>query len=110
MIRDSDGTVLSDRKSPMQDMESILLSVLLEITMHGQRRIRISYSRHFWMTSPKGSTENTLYIGLMDDFFDEQFRVNDTRSSFQNTGRYMIEQLTVLFRRISGATTAQITA
>ena len=34
-------------KSPMQDMESILLSVLLEITMHGQRRIRISYSRHF---------------------------------------------------------------
>ena len=28
-------------------------------------------------------TENTLYIGLMDDFFDEQFCVNDSEAAFK---------------------------
>ena len=87
VIRDSDGTVLSDE---ITNAGYGIYSTICIIRDHNAwaKENQDKLQQTFLMTSPKVATAKQL----------------------SNTGRYMIEQLTVLFRRISGATTAQITA
>ena len=92
VIRDSDGTVLSDE---ITNAGYGIYSTICIIRDHNAwaKENQDKLQQTFLMTSPKVATEKTLHIGQLS-----------------NTGRYMTEQLTVLFQQTSGATTAQITA
>ena len=97
VIRDSDGTVLSD-----------------EITNAGYgiySTICIIRDHNAWAKENQDKLQQTFLMTLdlwMISLMNSSVLM--TAKQLSNTGRYMIEQLTVLFRRISGATTAQITA
>lgn len=82
VIRDSDGTVLSDE---ITNAGYGIYSTICIIRDHNAwaKENQDKLQQTFLMTSPKVATENTLYIGLMDDFFDEQFRVNDSEAAFK---------------------------
>ena len=106
MIRDSDVTVLSDE---ITNAGYGIYSTICIIRDHNAwaKENQDKLQQTFLMTSPKVATENTLHIGLMDLMNSS---VLMTAKQLSNTGRYMTEQLTVLFQQTSGATTAQITA
>lgn len=82
VIRDSDGTVLSDE---ITNAGYGIYSTICIIRDHNAwaKENQDKLQQTFLMTSPKVATENTLHIGLMDDFFDEQFRVNDSEAAFK---------------------------
>ena len=82
VIRDSDGTVLSDE---ITNAGYGIYSTICIIRDHNAwaKENQDKLQQTFLMTSPKVATENTLHIGLMDDFFDEQFRVNDSEAAFR---------------------------
>ena len=82
VIRDSDGTVLSDE---ITNAGYGIYSTICIIRDHNAwaKENQDKLQQTFLMTSPKVATENTLRIGLMDDFFDEQFRVNDSEAAFK---------------------------
>ena len=82
VIRDSDGTVLSDE---ITNAGYGIYSTICIIRDHNAwaKENQDKLQQTFLMTSPKVATENTLYIGLMDDFFDEQFCVNDSEAAFK---------------------------
>ena len=82
VIRDSDGTVLSDE---ITNAGYGIYSTICIIRDHNAwaKENQDKLQQTFLMTSPKVATENTQHIGLMDDFFDEQFRVNDSEAAFK---------------------------
>jgi len=80
VIRDSDGTALSDE---IVNAGYRIYSTICIIRGHnewaGHNRDKLQGT--FLMTTPRTATEETLVIPLMADFFEEQFAVNDTEGS-----------------------------
>lgn len=80
VIRDSDGTALSDE---IVNAGYRIYSTICIIRGHNAwaKENRDKLQGTFLMTSPRTATEETLTIHLMADFFEEQFAVNDTEDS-----------------------------
>lgn len=82
VIRDSDGTVLSDE---ITNAGYGIYSTICIIRDHNEwaRQNPDKLQQTFLMTSPKEAVSDTLTIALMDDFFEEQFRVNDSAQAMK---------------------------
>lgn len=80
VIRDSDGTALSDE---IVNAGYRIYSTICIIRGHNAwaEENRDKLQGTFLMTSPRTATGETLTIHLMADFFEEQFAVNDTEDS-----------------------------
>lgn len=80
VIRDSDGTVLSD---DIVKAGYGIYSTICIIRDHNEwaREHQDKLQQTFLMTQPVIASEEALTIHLMDNFFDEQFRVNDSEQS-----------------------------
>lgn len=79
-IRDSDGTQLSGE---ILGSGYEIYSTICIIRDHNEwaRKNMDTLQQTFLVTHPHVSTRNNLRIHLMEDFFDEQFLVNDTDRS-----------------------------
>ena len=77
VIRDSDGTVLSDE---ILDAGYGIYSTICIIRDHNEwaKKNQDKLQQCFLMTAPQTAAEGPLSIRLMDGFFEEQFRVNDS--------------------------------
>ena len=77
VIRDSDGTVLSDE---ILEAGYGIYSTICIIRDHNEwaRQNQDKLQQCFLMTAPQTAAEGPLSIRLMDGFFEEQFRVNDS--------------------------------
>ncbi len=77
VIRDSDGTVLSER---ITKAGYGIYSTICVIRDHNDwaKENQDKLQQCFLMTSPRTAVGRDLTIGLMEDFFSEQFRVNDS--------------------------------
>lgn len=77
VIRDSDGTVLSDE---ILDAGYGIYSTICIIRDHNEwaKQNQDKLQQCFLMTAPQTAAEGPLSIRLMDGFFEEQFRVNDS--------------------------------
>lgn len=77
VIRDSDGTVLSDE---ILEAGYGIYSTICIIRDHNEwaRQNQDKLQQCFLMTAPRTAAEGPLSIRLMDGFFEEQFRVNDS--------------------------------
>ncbi|MEK3787248.1 1,3-beta-galactosyl-N-acetylhexosamine phosphorylase [Paenibacillus sp. FSL K6-1230] len=77
VIRDSDGTQLSDE---IINAGYDIYSTICIIRDHNEwaARNRDKLQQSFLITQPKVAVQNYLSIYLMEDFFAEQFQVNDT--------------------------------
>lgn len=77
VIRDSDGTQLSDE---IINAGYDIYSTICIIRDHNEwaARNRDKLQQSFLITQPKIAVQNYLSIYLMEDFFAEQFQVNDT--------------------------------
>ena len=82
VIRDSDGTVLSDE---ITNAGYGIYSTICIIRDHNAwaKENQDKLQQTFLMTSPKVASDITMTITLMEDFFEEQFRVNDSESAFK---------------------------
>ena len=82
VIRDSDGTVLSDE---ITNAGYGIYSTICIIRDHNAwaKENQDKLQQTFLMTSPKVASDSTMTITLMEDFFEEQFRVNDSESAFK---------------------------
>lgn len=82
VIRDSDGTVLSDE---IVNAGYGIYSTICIIRDHNEwaRQHMDKLQQSFLMTEPQVAGENTLTVHLMDGFFDEQFVVNDSEASLK---------------------------
>lgn len=95
VIRDSDGTVLSDE---ILEAGYGIYSTICIIRDHNEwaRQNQDKLQQCFLMTAPRTAAEVPLSIRLMDGFFEEQFRVNDgenARSYWQVYDRTTDEEL-----------------
>lgn len=82
VIRDSDGTKLSDE---LLQAGYISYSTICIIREHNEwaREHANQLQQSFLITNPIVATETNLTISLMGDFFEEQFAINDTEESKQ---------------------------
>jgi len=80
VIRDSDGTVLSD---DILNAGYDIYSTICIIRDHNAwaKENTDKLQQTFLITSPVTATEDKLEISLMKDFFAEQFRINDSSES-----------------------------
>lgn len=82
VIRDSDGTVLSD---DILNAGYGIYSTICIIRDHNTWAIENmdKLQQTFLMTSPRVASESIVTISLMDDFFKEQFKINDSEESMK---------------------------
>lgn len=82
VIRDSDGTVLSDE---ILNAGYGIYSTICIIRDHNEwaGKNKDKLQQTFLMTEPVVATEDHLEINLMQDFFAEQFAVNDSTDSLR---------------------------
>ena len=82
VIRDSDGTVLSDE---ILSAGYGIYSTICIIRDHNEwaRKNMDKLQESFLVTQPKVAVENTITFRIMDDFFEEQFAVNETVDSLK---------------------------
>lgn len=82
VIRDSDGTVLSDE---ILDAGYGIYSTICIIRDHNDwaKKNMDKLQQTFLITQPVTAASDTLDIDLMKDFFEEQFAVNDTPDAFK---------------------------
>lgn len=82
VIRDSDGTVLSDE---ILNAGYGIYSTICIIRDHNEwaKKNPDKLQQCFLMTEPIVAESNTLEIELMRDFFSEQFRINETWDSIK---------------------------
>lgn len=82
VIRDSDGTVLSDE---ITKAGYGIYSTICIIRDHNEwaKANPGRWQQTFLMTAPRMAVEETLTIHLMDEFFEEQFRVNDSADALR---------------------------
>ncbi|MCM1183279.1 MAG: 1,3-beta-galactosyl-N-acetylhexosamine phosphorylase [Roseburia sp.] len=82
VIRDSDGTVLSDE---ITKAGYGIYSTICIIRDHNEwaKQNPDKLQQTFLMTQPRTAVGETLTVALMEDFFEEQFRVNDSADSMK---------------------------
>ncbi len=82
IIRDSDGTVLSDE---IFNSGYGIYSTICIIRDHNTwaKANQDKLQQTFLMTQPKTAEDSFLTFHLMDDFFDQQFRINDSPDSMR---------------------------
>lgn len=82
VIRDSDGTVLSDE---ILNAGYGIYSTICIIRDHNAwaKENLDKLQQTFLMTAPRVAVDNTITIGLMEDFFKEQFQINDSEESMK---------------------------
>lgn len=82
VIRDSDGTVLSDE---ITNAGYGIYSTICIIRDHNEwaKKNTDKLQQTFLMTNPKTAQSDSIEIALMEDFFDEQFCVNDSEDSLK---------------------------
>ena len=82
VIRDSDGTVLSDE---ILNAGYGIYSTICIIRDHNEwaKKNRDKLQQTFLMTAPRIAQETILEISLLEDFFNEQFEVNETADSLR---------------------------
>jgi len=82
VIRDSDGTVLSDE---IVNSDYNIYSTICIIRDHNEwaKKNTDKLQQSFLMTQPKVARDSYLTFHLMDDFFDQQFAVNDSAESMK---------------------------
>lgn len=82
VIRDSDGTVLSDE---ITNAGYGIYSTICIIRDHNEwaKKNQDKLQQSFLMTSPRVATCDNVNISLMEDFFAEQFRVNSSKDSMK---------------------------
>ena len=82
VIRDSDGTVLSDE---ILNSGYGIYSTICIIRDHNEwaKKNTDKLQQTFLMTQPKIAEDSYLTFHLLDDFFDQQFRVNDSSDSMK---------------------------
>lgn len=82
VIRDSDGTVLSDE---ILNSDYGIYSTICIIRDHNDWANKNSdkLQQTFLMTNPKVAVDSILTFHLLDDFFEDQFKVNDTTDSIK---------------------------
>ena len=82
VIRDSDGTVLSDE---IIEAGYGIYSTICIIRDHNAwaKNNLDKLQQSFLCTPAAVAVEAELTIGLMDNFFDEQFRINDSAAAFK---------------------------
>lgn len=82
VIRDSDGTVLSD---DILNSGYGIYSTICIIRDHNEwaKQNMDKLQQSFLMTSPKVADDTFLTFHLLDDFFDQQFMVNDSPDSMK---------------------------
>ncbi|MDD3361373.1 MAG: 1,3-beta-galactosyl-N-acetylhexosamine phosphorylase [Hespellia sp.] len=80
VIRDSDGTELSPE---ILDAGYGIYSTICIIRDHNEwaKQNLDKQQQSFLMTSPQIATENSMVIKLMENFYEEQFCINDTEES-----------------------------
>ena len=80
VIRDSDGTELSDE---ILNAGYGIYSTICIIRDHNAwaKEHPDCLQQTFLMTSPKLSAEDRMEIGLLEEFFNEQFQINETPAS-----------------------------
>ena len=102
VIRDSDGTTLSDE---ILDAGYGIYSTVCLIRDHNEWAAAHPHAlqQTFLMTQPVAASGETLTIGLMKDFFAEQFRINGDGTPCP-TGRCMTARKTGCSRRKAGPT------
>ena len=81
VIRDSDGTKLSDE---IVNAGYGIYSTICLIREHNEwaKKHPDQLQQTFLMTAPLTATDNMLTIELMKDFFSEQFQINDSADAF----------------------------
>ncbi len=82
VIRDSDGTVLSDE---ILNSGYGIYSTICIIRDHNAwaKKNPDKLQQTFLMTQPKVADDGYLTFHLLDDFFDQQFRINDNSDSMK---------------------------
>ncbi len=82
VIRDSDGTVLSDE---ITKAGYGIYSTICIIRDHNEwaKKHMDKLQQSFLMSEPKLATGNTLEIKLLDGYFTEQFKINDSSASIK---------------------------
>ncbi len=82
VIRDSDGTVLSDE---ITKAGYGIYSTICIIRDHNEwaRKNQDKLQQTFLMTQPRVAVSDELVIPLMEDYFEEQFRINDSQDSMK---------------------------
>ncbi len=82
VIRDSDGTVLSDE---ILNSGYGIYSTICIIRDHNEWASKNpdKLQQTFLMTQPKVANDGFLTFHLLDDFFDQQFKVNDSSDSMK---------------------------
>ncbi len=82
VIRDSDGTVLSD---DILNSGYGIYSTICIIRDHNEwaKANQDKLQQTFLITRPKVAEDSFLTFHLMDDFFDQQFRINDSADSMK---------------------------
>lgn len=82
VIRDSDGTVLSDE---ITNAGYGIYSTICIIRDHNEwaKKNTDKLQQSFLMTNPRVAETENIEIPLMEDFFEEQFRVNDSEDSLK---------------------------
>ena len=82
VIRDSDGTVLSDE---ITNAGYGIYSTICIIRDHNEWAAAHpeQLQQTFLVTEPKTAVEERVTFHLMDDFFEEQFLVNDSGEAFE---------------------------
>lgn len=82
VIRDSDGTVLSDE---ILNSGYGIYSTICIIRDHNEwaEKNMDKLQQSFLMTQPKVAEDSFITFHLLDDFFDQQFMVNDSANSMK---------------------------
>ena len=82
VIRDSDGTVLSDE---ITKAGYGIYSTICIIRDHNEwaRKNPDKLQQTFLMTHPATAVDGRLAVALMEDYFEEQFRVNDSAEAMK---------------------------
>lgn len=82
VIRDSDGTVLSDE---ILNAGYGIYSTICIIRDHNEwaKKNLDRLQQSFLMTNPKIAADTRLTFQLMEDFFEEQFKVNSSKDSLK---------------------------
>ncbi|WP_349668606.1 1,3-beta-galactosyl-N-acetylhexosamine phosphorylase N-terminal domain-containing protein, partial [Lacrimispora sp.] len=82
MIRDSDGTVLSDE---LINAGYGIYSTICLIRDHNQwaNAHPEQLQQTFLITEPRSATTENLKISLVEDFYKEQFRINESPESIK---------------------------
>lgn len=82
VIRDSDGTVLSDE---ITNAGYGIYSTICIIRDHNEwaKKNQDKLQQSFLMTEPKVAVSDSIDISVMEDFFAEQFRVNSSNDAMK---------------------------